>query len=660
MSSVVICEKSSQARNIEAAIGAQYGTVLPASGHLFALAEPDGYDPAWKRWDGVTVYRPKNWRKVPTEGRDAKDSKRVKQLRDAISSALRKATTVYIATDADREGEVIGREILQECGYTGKALRVRFSSEDAASIKAAFAAAVPVSEVEHIYQAGLARERADFIFNFSLTRAATTALVEPGARAVIGVGRVKTPTMGIVCRREHQITNFKTAKTYGVKVTVTTPKGPVVLKTGKDTVFASSVEAEAFAKTIPATLYLDAAAKDEKRKPPKPADLAELQARAGKWGWPADKTLDVGQALYGSHKIMTYVRASARYYPEAMIGDVPKILSELRTVPALQNVIPARPEIRAGKSGAFSDEGLKGESHHALAPNPNGIDGLAALVGRLPADDARLFELMAKLFVQTVSPDHEYRVHQATAKAGDTELSASHNETLVTGWKAVFGAEGEESDPAKNEPEGPTEALIGLASDSYPVSQAEAFERVSNPPQPYTHGTLIQAMVNAGQFVADPERRKRLKDAKGIGTAATRGEVIDGLFRQELLTTVKGKVRPTKAGMALFAVLYRVDPGIVDPGTTADWELQIDEIARGDRSLDSFLDAIEAEAGRLVALLAKEPPKAVFGKPNAPSEKMARAVKAVEKATGTKAPAGWDANFSVAKAFLDAHPRQTV
>ncbi|MDD3446975.1 MAG: toprim domain-containing protein, partial [Zavarzinia sp.] len=207
MKTIVICEKGSQRANIIAAIGDSFGQVLAASGHLFTLATPEQYGPPWDDWRGFHVYRPAGdgWRMVPTSDPDEGRDKIGRAARETIGRALASAQRVYIATDADREGEVIGREILDEFGFQGEAFRVLFTSEDPATIRDAFAAARPAREREPIYQAGLARARADYIWNFSLTRAATSALVQAGARTVIGVGRVKSPTLAIVCRREIQI-----------------------------------------------------------------------------------------------------------------------------------------------------------------------------------------------------------------------------------------------------------------------------------------------------------------------------------------------------------------------------------------------------------------------------------------------------------------------
>ena len=198
---IVITEKSSQAKDIRAAVGSRYGAVLPAEGHLLDLCEPEDVNPAWKRWAAVLL-RPEGLygTKPATGGNKAAKLK-------AIRAALRTAKRVWLATDCDREGQLIGQEILEHCGYRGEVLRVLFTAQDAQTIREAFGRARPNGEHARLYAAAVARRQADQIYNLSLTRTATVT-VGRGARGVIGVGRVKTPTLAIACKRELEIRDF--------------------------------------------------------------------------------------------------------------------------------------------------------------------------------------------------------------------------------------------------------------------------------------------------------------------------------------------------------------------------------------------------------------------------------------------------------------------
>ena len=195
---IVITEKSSQAKDVRAAVGSRYGAVLPAEGHLLDLCEPEDVNPAWKRWSAVLLRPDELYGTKPASG-----GNKAAKLK-AIRAALRTATRVWLATDCDREGQLIGQEILEHCGYRGEVLRVLFTAQDAQTIREAFGRARPNSDYARLYAAAVARRQADQIYNLSLTRTATVTLGR-GARGVIGVGRVKTPTLAIACKRELEI-----------------------------------------------------------------------------------------------------------------------------------------------------------------------------------------------------------------------------------------------------------------------------------------------------------------------------------------------------------------------------------------------------------------------------------------------------------------------
>ena len=198
---IVITEKTSQAKDVRAAVGSRYGDVLPAEGHLFDLLEPEDVVPAWKRWSPILLRPEGLYGTRPAEG-----GNKAAKLK-AIREALRTAKRVWLATDCDREGQLIGQEILEHYDYRGQVMRVLFTAQDSQTIRDAFGRAKPNAEYARLYAAAVARRQADQIYNLSLTRTATVILGQ-GARGVIGVGRVKTPTLAIVCKRELEIRNF--------------------------------------------------------------------------------------------------------------------------------------------------------------------------------------------------------------------------------------------------------------------------------------------------------------------------------------------------------------------------------------------------------------------------------------------------------------------
>src|ERR1700722_15590635 len=198
---IVITEKTNQAKDVRAAVGFRYGDVLPAEGHLFDLLEPEDVVPEWKRWSAILLRPEGLYGTRPAQG--GNKGTKLKAIRDALHSAKR----VWLATDCDREGQLIGQEILEHYKYRGEVMRVLFTAQDSQTIRTAFDRAKPNTEYAHLYSAAVARRQADQIYNLSLTRTATVILGR-GTRRVIGVGRVKTPTLAIVCKRELEIRQF--------------------------------------------------------------------------------------------------------------------------------------------------------------------------------------------------------------------------------------------------------------------------------------------------------------------------------------------------------------------------------------------------------------------------------------------------------------------
>src|SRR3979490_3050886 len=290
---IVITEKSSQAKDVLAAVGSRYGDVLPAEGHLFDLLEPEDVVPAWKRWSPILLRPEGLYGTRPAEGRN----KAVKLK--AIREALRSAKRVWLATDCDREGQLIGQEILEHYQYRGQIMRVLFTAQDSQTIREGFAGAKPNSEYASLYAAAVARRQADQIYNLSLTRTATVILGR-GARGVIGVGRVKTPTLAIVCKRELEIRNFVPLAYFEVVATAIVAGGQfqmrhapqdriVRLEIAQDIVKA----AEGFEGALAVRL------EDKRQGPPKLHDLPSLQKLCGsRFGWSARQTLERGQELY--------------------------------------------------------------------------------------------------------------------------------------------------------------------------------------------------------------------------------------------------------------------------------------------------------------------------------------------------------------------------
>jgi len=656
---IVITEKTSQAKDVRAAVGSRYGDILPAEGHLFDLVEPEDVVPAWKRWSPILLRPEGLYGTRPAEG-----GNKAAKLR-AIREALRTAKRVWLATDCDREGQLIGQEILEHYNYRGQVMRVLFTAQDSQTIRDAFGRAKPNAEYSRLYAAAVARRQADQIYNLSLTRTATVILGQ-GARRVIGVGRVKTPTLAIVCRRELEIRNFVPLAYFEVVATAKVAGGQFQMRHApQDRIVKREIAQDVVKVADGFEGALTVRVEDKRQGPPKLHDLPSLQKLcSSRFGWPAGKTLEVAQELYDGQgkKVITYPRAEVRYLPQSLISDVPRIVAGLRVGQAFSAIpVPDPPVIRRGASGAFYDKGLESASHHAVIPNINTIDKLREIWPRLSSDEKKLFDVIARAYLSALMPDFRYRQTSATIDVRGFEFRAVGRQPIDLGWRAAFpdwqpadkkGDEAQLLPPLRN---GETAKLQDLKIE----------DKETRPPPRYNEGTLIEAMQNAWRFVDDEILRERLKEAKGIGTPATRAEIIGGLKKQDFLIAQGKNVLPTETGLSLFGVLKQADPALVDPGVTAELECLLDDVVVGKQEMVGAIDAVCDVAQRIIGKLTEG---ATAGGPvllgvsvgNSASEypptpAMKRFADGLSRHKGIKPPPGYKTSISICRKFLSEH-----
>ena len=591
---IVITEKTSQAKDVRAAVGSRYGVILPAEGHLFDLLEPEDVVPDWKRWSPILL-RPEGLYGT----RPASGGNKAAKLK-AIREALRGARQVWLATDCDREGQLIGQEILEHYHFRGQVMRVLFTAQDAETIRDAFGRAKPNAEYIRLYSAAVARRQADQIYNLSLTRTATVILGK-GSRGVIGIGRVKTPTLAIVCRRELEIRDFVPVSYFEVVAIAEVAGGSFRMRYApQDRILRRDIAEGVVRAAEGFTGPLSVRVEEKRQGPPKLHDLPSLQKLcASRFGWPAAKTLEIAQELYDGQgkKIITYPRAEVRYLPEALISDVPKIVAGLQIGQSFKAIpVPEPPAIRKGAHGPFFDRGLEGASHHAVIPNVNTVDSLREAWPRLSLDEKKLFDVIARAYLAAVMPDFRYRQTTATLDVDGFEFKATGRQPIELGWRAAFP----EWQPA-DETDGSAQFLPLMQNGEPARLQNPAIEdKETRPPPRYNEGTLIEAMQTAWRFVEDTALRERLREAKGIGTPATRAEIIQGLKTQEFLMAQGKNIVPTANGLKLFTILRQADPALVDPGVTAQLECLLDDVVTGNQEMVSAIDAVCDVAQRII------------------------------------------------------------
>jgi DNA topoisomerase-3 len=661
---IVITEKTSQATDVRAAVGSRYGDILPAEGHLFDLLEPEDVVPAWKRWSPI-ILRPEGL----YDTRPAQGGNKAAKLK-AIREALRSATRVWLATDCDREGQLIGQEILEHYKYRGEVMRVLFTAQDSQTIRDAFGRAKPNAEYASLYAAAVARRQADQIYNLSLTRTATVILGR-GTRRVIGVGRVKTPTLAIVCKRELEIRNFVPLAYFEIVATATVAGGQFQIRHAPQERIVRRELAEDVVKAAEGfTGALAVRVEDKRQGPPKLHDLPSLQKLcSSRFGWPASKTLGVAQQLYdgAGKKIITYPRAEVRYLPQSQIADVPRMVAGLRAGQSF-GAIPVQdpPIIRRGASGAFHDKGLEGASHHAVIPNVNTIDRLPEVWPRLSPDEKKLFDVIARAYLAALMPDFRYRQTTATLDVRGFEFRAAGRQPIDLGWRAAF------PDWQPADEKGDAAQLLPPLRDGETVQlqDPKIEDKETRPPPRYNEGTLIEAMQNAWRFVDDEPLRERLKEAKGIGTPATRAEIIGGLKKQNFLIAQGKTIVPTETGLSLFGILQQADPALVDPGVTAQLECLLDDVVLGKQGMVGAIDAVCDVAERIIGRLKEGDATAgpsllgAAGGDGAgsypPTPAMKRFADSLVRQKGIKPPPGYKTSIAICRKFLNEHaPRQT-
>src|SRR5271163_2062616 len=482
-------------------------------------------------------------------------------------------------------------------------MRVLFTAQDSQTIRDAFGRAKPNTEYASLYAAAVARRQADQIYNLSLTRTATVILGRD-PRRVIGVGRVKTPTLAIVCRRELEIRNFVPLAYFEIVATAKVAGGQFQMRHAPQ---ARIVRREIAQDVVKAAEGFEGAlavrVEDKRQVPPKLHDLPSLQKLCGsRFGWSASKTLEVAQELYDGQgkKIITYPRAEVRYLPQSLISDVPRTIAGLRVGQSFSTIpVPEPPIIRRGASGGFHDKGLEGASHHAVIPNVNTVDKLREIWPRLSLDEKKLFDVIARAYLASLMPDFRYRQTTATLDVKGFAFRAAGRQPIDLGWRTAF-PDWRPADEKGDE----AQLLPPLCNgETAQLQDPKIEDKETRPPPRYNEGTLIEAMQNAWRFVDDELLRERLKEAKGIGTPATRAEIIGGLKKQAFLMIDGKHIVPTETGLLLFGVLKKADPALVDPGVTAQLEYLLDDVVVGKQEMVGAIDAVCEVALRIIGRL---------------------------------------------------------
>ncbi|KLR56879.1 DNA topoisomerase III [Diaphorobacter sp. J5-51] len=597
-----LCEKPSQGKDIGRILGAtQRGegclngsgvTVTWCIGHLVEAAAPEAYDEQLKRWSIEQLpIIPQHWR-VEVKPKTATQFKVVKAL-------LAKATQLVIATDADREGELIAREIIELCGYRGPIERLWLSALNDASIRAALGKLRPSVETLPMYYSALARSRADWLVGMNLSRLFTVLGRQAGYDGVLSVGRVQTPTLKLVVDRDREIAAFVSVPYWAIDVSLSAgvqafsahwvPPDACTDDAGRCLQQPVAEQAMQQIRAARSAHVVSVETERVREGPPLPFDLGTLQEVCSKQlGLDVQETLEIAQALYETHKATTYPRSDSGYLPESMFAEVPTVLdSLLKTDPSLRPIMDQLD--RSQRSRAWNDG--KVTAHHGIIPTLE-----PANLSAMSEKELAVYRLIRAHYLAQFLPHHEFDRTVANLACGQQKLAATGKQVVVKGWRLVL-----------TEPQPDEDGDAAARSQVLPALREGLTCQVANvdlkalktlPPRPYTQGELVKSMKGVAKLVTDPRLKQKLKDTVGIGTEATRANIISGLIARGYIVK---KGRAIRASDAAFTLIDAVPAAIADPGTTAVWEQALDMIEAGQLTLDVFIGKQAAWISQLIA-----------------------------------------------------------
>ncbi|MBE0467908.1 MAG: DNA topoisomerase 3 [Methyloprofundus sp.] len=608
-----IAEKPSLAKEIAKALGAKKterthiilnnnDVVTWQFGHIFEQYMPEDYDPVYKRWklQHLPIIPPK-WKLQPKE--DAKSQVL------AIKNLLKDASLVVNAGDPDREGQLLVDETLQELNWTGPVQRLWVT--DLTKVKEACENTKDNKHYQGFSDAALARSRADWLIGLNFTRAFTMRHQSAGGKGVLSVGRVVTPTLRLVVDREREIRNFKPKDYYELQAEFKIASGqytgkllaPEDIKDSEGYVLMKESIQE-IAKKIE---NQDSTVKQADRKKnstqsPMAYTLADLQkACSSKYKMGAKKVLDIAQSLYEKHKVSTYPRSESSYLSMGQHAQAPSIFPSLVKM-GIQ--FDEQKAVASRIHKVFDDSKLK--EHHGIIPTGN-------VSTSMTPDEKKVFELISKRYLALFYPDKKTETLNVVTTCGGFDFSTRATRLIDAGWTEIDGT-GKKEDLADlpNIQRGDDGQCVDYTIDS----------KKTKPPAYFTEGTLIDAMKEVAKFVQDPVIKKKLRATSGIGTSATRADIIEKIKKTGLVEVIRDKIHATQKGEDLIDSLPEK---ITDPGMTAIWEDALMAIEEQKLSVEAFTKNQEGWIAQVIdkALHGVED---VFSKPSKKQVELALAI----------------------------------
>lgn len=601
--SVVIAEKPSVARDIARVLncnkkgngfleGDKY-IVTWALGHLVTLADPEAYDSKYKTW---------NLEDLPMLPNDLKlvVIKQTGKQYNAVKSQLVRTdvSDIIIATDAGREGELVARWIIDKAKVNKPIKRLWISSVTDKAIKEGFQNLKPGKAYENLYHAAVARSEADWYIGLNATRALTSKF-----NAQLSCGRVQTPTVAIIAQREEEIKNFKPKTYYGIEAHTdqNLKLTWVDSKTNDTRTFTKEKVEQIIAKIDKKQgTVVEVDKKHKKSFAPQLYDLTELQRDANKiFGYSAKETLGIMQKLYEQHKVLTYPRTDSRYLSTDIVETLPERLKScgIGQYRQLANKVLLKP-IKANK--AFVDDS-KVSDHHAIIPTEEIVNQ-----ANFTDKERKIYDLVVKRFLAVLFPPFEYEQITVKAAIGDEAFVAKGKTILSSGWKEVYENRFEEDDNADDMKE---QILPRMEKgDKLSIKFVTETSGQTRPPARFNEGTLLTAMENPAKYMGtqDKELAKTLDKTGGLGTVATRADIIEKLFNSFLMEKKGKDIYITSKGKQLLDL---VPEDLKTPALTAEWEQKLEAIAKGKLNKNVFIGEMKNYTKTIVSDIKKSEKK---------------------------------------------------
>ena len=593
MKTLVIAEKPSVARDIVAALPGSFDSnkefyegddyvVTYAVGHLLELNPPEDYDERFKKWrmDDLPII-PDDFRVRP---RDAKSKKQL----SVIHKLLKREDVDHVinACDAGREGELIFTHVYETSGVDKPVDRLWISSMTKQAIREGFEKLRPDAQLEPLREAARSRSEADWLVGMNATRAATIR-GRAWVGGVVSIGRVQTPTLAMIVKREREIQAFVPEPYWLVHATFD-PRYEGLWFEGEENRLKDGKRADEVVEKVKGKKgrVESVERKEQSERAPLLYDLTSLQRDANRrFGFSARRTLSAAQSLYEDKKAITYPRTNSRFLSGDLVPQLKPTAATLVPIPDYTNgarFVMALDQLPLGR--VVND--AKVDDHHAIIPTDIGHD-----VSAFSPDERRVFDLIARRFLAVFHPPARYARTTIVTEVMEERFRTRGKVTLEAGWRGVYGVEADDPQSRKQDEDAEGEGELPELTQGQEVTcaEAESEAKETKPPPRYTEATLLSAMETAGKLVDDEELREAMKE-RGLGTPATRAEIIETLIRREYVERVGKDLQPTPKGLQVVTMLEA--NAVTSPELTGDWEKQLRDIEHGSGDRGAFMNGI--------------------------------------------------------------------